>query len=201
MPSFYFLAVFIPIFIAAITLHEFSHGMVAYWLGDSTARERGRLTLNPLRHIDPLWTLVLPLLLITAGLPAIGMARPVPVDFSRLRHPRSGMIWVALAGPLANILLAFVFTLIYRQMGWGILLYAVYFNLGLAAFNLLPVPPLDGSRILTGLLPLKLAYEYAKIEKFGFLITLVLVWFGIVWRLVVPGINFFCQWWNLPVLG
>lgn len=201
MPSFYFLAVFIPVFLAAITLHEFSHGMVAYWLGDPTARERGRLTLNPLRHMDPLWTLVLPLLLMTAGLPAIGMARPVPVDFSRLRHPRTGMIWVALAGPLANILLAFVFTLFYRQTGWGILLYAVYFNLGLAVFNLLPVPPLDGSRILTGLLPLKLAYEYAKIEKFGFLITLVLVWFGIVWRLVVPGINFFCQWWNLPVLG
>ncbi len=201
MPSFYFLAVFIPVFLAAITIHEFSHGMVAYWLGDSTARERGRLTLNPFRHIDPLWTLVLPVLLVAAGLPAIGMARPVPVDFSRLRHPKSDMIWVALAGPLANILLAFAITALYRRTGCQILLYAVYFNLGLATFNLLPVPPLDGSRVLTGLLPLNLAYEYVKIEKFGFLITLVLLWFGIIWRFVVPGINFFCKWWHIPLLG
>lgn len=201
MPPFYFLAVFIPVFLAAITLHEFSHGLVAYWLGDPTARERGRLTLNPLRHMDPLWTLALPLVLMATGLPAIGMAKPVPVDFSRLRHPKSGMIWVALAGPLANILLAFALTALYHRTGWNILLYAVYFNLGLATFNMLPVPPLDGSRILTGLLPLNLAYEYVKMEKFGFLITLLLVWFGIIWQIVVPGINFFCRLWNLPPLA
>ena len=201
MQRFYFLAVFIPLFLAAVTIHEFSHGLVAYFLGDPTARERGRLTLNPLKHLDPLWTVALPVLLVTAGLPAIGVAKPVPVDFSRLRRPRSGMIWVALAGPLANILLAFCFTLLYNRAGWDILLYAVYFNLGLAVFNLIPVPPLDGSRILTGLLPLNLAREYVKIEKFGFLITVALVWFGIIWRIVVPGINFFCNWWRIPLLG
>lgn len=201
MDRFYFLAVFIPLFLVAVTIHEFSHGLVAYFLGDPTARERGRLTLNPLKHLDPLWTVALPILLVTAGLPAIGVAKPVPVDFSRLRRPRSGMIWVALAGPLANILLAFCLTLFYSRAGWDILLYAVYFNLGLAAFNLIPVPPLDGSRILTGLLPLNLAREYVKIEKFGFLITVALVWFGVVLRIVVPGINFFCNWWRIPLLG
>ena len=192
----------IPVLLA-ITLHEAAHGFAAKHFGDNTAYAMGRVTLNPLPHIDPVGTILMPLMLYfaTSGAFLFGYAKPVPVRFGNLRNPKRDMIWVALAGPLANILLAFCFTLLYNRAGWDILLYAVYFNLGLAVFNLIPVPPLDGSRILTGLLPLNLAREYVKIEKFGFLITVALVWFGIIWRIVVPGINFFCNWWRIPLLG
>lgn len=191
----------ILIYLLTITLHETSHGWIAYLLGDSTAKERGRLTLNPFRHIDLLWTLILPMLLMAVGLPAIGMARPVPIDFTRLRHPRRDMIWVALAGPFSNILLAFLLSVLYHLARSNIALIGVYFNLGLAVFNLLPIPPLDGSRIVTGLLPAPWAYEYVKIEKFGFLAIILLVWLGVVWHVVVPGINFFCHLWKLPTVG
>ncbi len=200
MPSFASAAIFILIYLVTITVHEFSHGCVAYFFGDRTAKERGRLSLNPFRHVDPLWTLLLPMVLLAVGLPAIGMARPVPVNFSRLRSPKSDMIWVALAGPFANIILAFLLAVAYRQIGSEIFLMGVYFNLGLAIFNLVPIPPLDGSRVLMGLLPVTWAYGYAKMEKFGFLVILLLVWMRVIWHVVVPGINFFCHLWRLPAL-
>ena len=190
--------IFVLIFLMTITIHEFSHGLVAYFFGDTTAQKMGRLTLNPFRHIDPLWTILLPFVLIMVGLPAIGMARPVPVNFANLRHPKRDMIWVAIAGPIANFFLASVMAALYRNIHWDIFLLGVYFNLGLAIFNMLPIPPLDGSRILTGILPLRWAYEYAKLEKFGFIAILILVWLRLPLRIIFPTLNFFCQILRIP---
>lgn len=190
--------IFIFIFLATVTLHELSHGAVAYALGDQTAKRMGRLTLNPLKHIDPLWTLVLPMTLIFLGLPAIGMAKPVPVNFLALRHPKQDMIWVAVAGPLANLVLASALVLIYKITGNIVFLYCIYFNLGLAIFNLLPIPPLDGSRVLTGLLPARWGYYFWRMEYLGFILVLFLVWMGWLTSLVIPGINFFCDFFEVP---
>jgi Zn-dependent protease len=201
MESWFVTGFLVLIFLATVTFHEFSHGLAAYFLGDPTAKERGRLTLNPFRHIDLWWTLVLPFALLAAGLPAIGMAKPVPVDFGRLRRPKRDMIWVALAGPGANLLLASLLAAWFHQTGWPFLLLAVYFNAGLAVFNLIPIPPLDGSKILIGLLPGRWAYEFARLEKFGFLVIIVLVWTRILWHAVVPGVNLFCRLWQVPGIG
>lgn len=201
MESWLFTGFLIAIFLATVTFHEFSHGLAAYFLGDPTAKERGRLTLNPFRHIDLWWTVVLPFILMAAGLPAIGMAKPVPVDFARLRRPKRDMIWVALAGPGANLLLASLLAAAFHHTGWPVLLLAVYFNAGLAVFNLIPIPPLDGSKVLMGLLPASWAYEFARLEKYGFLVIIVLVWTRILWHAVVPGVNLFCRLWHLPGIG
>ena len=188
------------IFLISVTLHECCHGFLADRLGDRTAREAGRLTLNPLRHLDPFWTVFLPLLLFisTRGQFAMGMARPVPVNFLNLRHPKRDMIWVAAAGPAANFLLATVLSFFYRFFPVSLLLYAAYFNLGLGFFNLIPIPPLDGSRILTGLLPPSLARRYIRLEPFGFLIVLALYFTGVIYWFLVPAIDFLCRVLQLP---
>ena len=190
----------IVIFLVSVTFHECCHGFLADRLGDHTARNSGRLSLNPLRHIDPFWTILLPTLLFisTRGQFAIGMARPVPVNFLNLRNPKRDMIWVAAAGPLANLLLASFLTLVFRFFPNPILLYAVYFNLGLAVFNLIPLPPLDGSRILTGILPSKLARLYLRIEPFGFLLVLALYFTGVIYSILLPGIDFLCHILQIP---
>jgi len=190
--------ILIFLFLFTVTLHEVAHGYVAFLFGDSTAREQGRLTLNPLRHIDFFWTLLLPFILIKMGLPAIGMAKPVPVDFSNLHRPKRDMIWVALAGPVSNILFAWLLALLFILSRQWFLLVAIYFNLGLAVFNLIPIPPLDGARVLTGLLPIRLAREYVKLERFGFLIILALVWLGFAWKVIVPLINLLCALLGVP---
>ena len=172
--------VFITLFLFTITFHEFSHGWVAHRFGDTTARDVGRLTLNPFRHIDPLWTVALPLVLVFLGMPAIGMAKPVPVNFMNLRHPKRDMIYVAVAGPIANLLFAIFLANLYRWSSWNVWLYAVYFNLGLAVFNMIPIPPLDGSRVLAGILPSGWATWYRRLEPFGFVILITLVWFGLL---------------------
>ena len=141
--------------LTAMTVHEISHGLVAHWLGDDTAKRAGRLTLNPIPHIDPFWTLIFPGLLFfaTGGRFMIGMAKPVPVDFSKLRNPRRDMVWVALAGPLSNILMAAVLAFFFKITHNQLLLYGVYMNLGLGALNLIPPLRRLTSRSISALIP------------------------------------------------
>ena len=170
----------IPV-VTAITFHEVAHGWVADRLGDNTARRMGRITLNPLRHVDRFGTVVLPGLLILLSAPFIfGYAKPVPVNFGRLNSPRRDMILVALAGPGMNILLALGAAALFHAVPWfspwlgewlgDNLRNMVWINVILAVFNMLPLPPLDGGRVLVGLLPRPLAYQFARIERFGMLI-------------------------------
>ena len=171
--------------IFAITLHEAAHAYAAKYFGDLTAYSQGRMSLNPVRHIDPIGTILIPLLLAFFKSPFIfGYAKPVPVDFSRLRNPKKQMAWVALAGPLANLIMAFFWLLSYELMksanvnevfflkvaGAG-----VEVNLILFAFNLFPLPPLDGGRIMTSILPNQYAFRFARIEPYGFFIVLGLM--------------------------
>jgi len=175
----------------AITLHEAAHGLAAKLLGDNTAWALGRVTINPFAHIDPVGTIAMPLVLYiaTAGHFLFGYAKPVPVDFSRLRNPKRDMVWVALAGPAANLFQAFAWAvLIYLLSGMGseerffldMAQAGVLVNLVMFAFNLFPLPPLDGGRILVGLLPMRLALGFASIERYGFFIVMGLVLMGAV---------------------
>lgn len=153
---------FIIVIIPSIVLHEVSHGYVAYLFGDPTAKEQHRLTLNPLRHIDPFGTVLLPILLIAVGLPAFGYAKPVPVNVGRLRRPRQQALWVSLAGPAVNIVLSFIGFLIckhafhvsHNQTELNVGIAIGLMNLTLAAFNLLPIPPLDGSAVIERFIPM-----------------------------------------------
>jgi len=188
----------------AITLHEAAHGYVAKHFGDYTAYQQGRISLNPLSHVDPVGTVVVPiaLVLVTAGQFAFGWAKPVPVNFSNLRSPKRDMLWVAAAGPGANLAMAFMWGLVLKL---AYLLPVNYFsyplqamsdggiriNLGLMFLNLIPVPPLDGGRIAVSLLPNRLAYRFAMIEPYGFIIIVALlatqVLGAIVWPLITLG--------------
>jgi Zn-dependent protease len=185
------LLLIIFVVIPAIVLHEVAHGLSAYWLGDPTAKNLGRLTLNPIKHIDPIGSIVVPGALflayhfgLTKSLMLFGWAKPVPVNFRNLRPQRLGMALVALAGPLTNIVLAFIFSRLYiwpplagatKVCAWGVML-----NLTLAVFNMIPIPPLDGSRVVTSLLPMKLAYYYNRLERFGIIIVVILLNIGLL---------------------
>ena len=184
----------------AITVHEAAHGYVARALGDNTAYMLGRVTLNPMKHIDPIGTVAMPLFLYfaTAGTFLFGYAKPVPVNFGHLRRPKRDMIWVALAGPGSNIIQALLWAIgftVLRAMGVEerffllMCMAGVLANLVMAAFNLFPLPPLDGGRILVGLLPARQAYAVSRIEPWGFFIVLGLVLLGVVGT-----------YWLLPLL-
>jgi Zn-dependent protease len=199
------LALWIIIFLVTITIHEYAHGKVAYYFGDRTAYDAGRLTLNPLKHIDPFWTVVFPLMLMMLGKPPIGMAKPVPVNFMCLKNPKRDMIWVAAAGAIANIVFASILAALLRLLPYHELLMAIYLNLGLAVFNLIPIPPLDGSRVIAGLLPDAWAYRYGKLEKYGMVIVLVIflvpfLRMVLVDVILLPAINILCIVLGVPPL-
>jgi Zn-dependent protease len=185
----------LPILLA-ITLHEAAHAYVARYFGDSTAYLQGRMSLNPIRHIDPLGTILIPVLLYVAGSPFLfGYAKPVPINFNNLRKPKRDMAWVALAGPAANIVMAFLWMILSIVLGamdfQGDFLLSmtqagVLSNLVIFAFNLFPIPPLDGGRVLTSLLPDRYAYQFARIEPYGFFIILALAYFRILNFWMVP---------------
>jgi len=193
------LAVMLLPLVLAVTVHEAAHGWVADKLGDPTARELGRITFNPLPHIDPIGTVLLPMLMLAFTGFMFGWAKPVPVDFRRLRHPRRDMAVVALAGPMANLLMAIVWSLLLvlahslvHSAQWfalpllGMAVAGVFLNLILMALNLLPIPPLDGGRIMAGILPMNLARIYARIEPFGFFIVIFLLISGILGLILGP---------------
>lgn len=189
--------IFILILLPSVTIHEYAHGWVAKQLGDPTAKEAGRLTLNPIAHIDPVGTVLVPimLLIMSWGRFAFAWAKPVPVNPRYFRNPRRDMMWVGMAGPCANIGLAILAAVMVRigmipKGLYPIFFLIIFLNLILATFNLVPIPPLDGSRILTGLLPRERAYAYMRIEAFGGIILLAflaLLWFGLLnkWILLI----------------
>lgn len=173
-------------FVPAIIIHEVSHGLAALWLGDTTARDSGRLSLNPLRHIDLFGTVILPILLaMTTGV-AFGYAKPVPIDLSRTRQPMNAMILTAIAGPLSNLLQALAAALIFRLLpGHEGLMYVKIFlmmyclvNIILMTFNLVPIPPLDGSKVVAGCLPVEAAMSFLQFGRFGFVVIFIMLKLG-----------------------
>lgn len=186
----------------AITVHEAAHGYVARHFGDMTAARLGRISLNPLKHIDPIGTLLIPCITMLSGF-FFGWAKPVPVDFMKLRHPKRDMLWVAAAGPASNLVMAILWGLVMNYafalnpkaalplalMGAA----GIFTNVGLMVLNLIPLPPLDGGRIAVSLLPPNLSNKFAQIERFGFVIIIALAFTGVLGKAISPLIDFLSQ--------
>ena len=197
----------IPILLA-ITVHEASHGYAAKYFGDLTAERLGRITLNPLKHIDPIGTILLPALTLLLGGVLFGWAKPVPVNFGNLRNPKKDMLWVAAAGPASNLVMAILWGMLLgfvkRGLDAGEFPAAAYLfidmayvgitiNIVLMVLNLLPMPPLDGGRIAVSLLPNSLAIQLSRVEQYGFIILIALMFTGILGKILSPFIDFFQQ--------
>ena len=198
------IAVYLVPVLFAISLHEASHGYAARYFGDPTASNEGRLSLNPIRHIDPFGTVILPLLLYLTIQVPFGYAKPVPVDFSRLRNPKKQMAWVAFAGPGSNFVMGFAWMIAFvvlsvlppteigaflRKMAGA----GVSVNAAMFVFNMIPVPPLDGGRIMTGILPMSLARPYASIERYGMYVfgaLVLLMYLGVLNGVLLAAIKF-----------
>lgn len=179
------------VILVSMVLHELAHGLVAYWLGDNTAKDDGRLTLNPLKHLDPVMSFLIPIMMFMSGGPIFGGAKPVPVNTSKLKHGPWGMALVAIAGPLTNFILAFVGFLIGTWTGalqvmdgglyyttglWGIIIAEfVLVNLGFGVFNLIPIPPLDGSRVLYAIAPDAVRNVMDGMERWGIIVVMLVV--------------------------
>ena len=183
--------------IFAITLHEAAHAFAARYFGDSTAYMLGRMTLNPLKHIDPVWTILVPIVTLLVSPFVFGAAKPVPVNFGALRNPKRDMIWVAAAGPLANLAMMVLWAVLGKiaiSLGASGPTYflasmaeaGIFVNALLMVFNLFPLLPLDGGRIVTGLLPNKLAYAFSRTEPYGMLILIALIVTGVLGRFMWP---------------
>lgn len=199
--SFLHILIILAITVVSVILHELSHGVVAYWLGDHTAKDAGRLTFNPIKHIDPYMSILVPVVLYILNAPVFGGAKPVPVNYRNLKWREWGMALVALAGPATNFLLAFLSFLIGHFSGlidgsggavWRfVFAEAVYVNLGFMLFNLIPIPPLDGSRVLYAIAPDAFRNILANIERYGIVIVyMMILLFGEVFSsLMVNGMN------------
>ena len=180
----YIVTVFV-VSIFSVVLHELMHGVVAYWLGDKTAKLSGRLTLNPIKHIDPVMSIIVPVLLALVGAPVFGGAKPVPINTRNLRGGEWGFALVAIAGPITNIVLAFIFFLIGHltgalydigSVGYLICSTGLVLNMGFALFNIIPIPPLDGSRVLYALAPDGVKVMMENVEKYGFIVVYAMIW-------------------------
>ena len=202
MPDFQTLFIWVVPVLFAITLHEAAHGWVASLFGDHTARMMGRVTLNPIKHVDPIGTILIPaaLVLMSSGF-IFGWAKPVPINFNALRSPKKDMVWVALAGPAANIVMAIGWLIVLSysaKLDSEILIQmagaGIFINILLAVFNLLPIPPLDGSRVISALLPGRLAYQYNQIERYGFFILIGLMFVGGFQYIVMPPVVLLLDW-------
>lgn len=191
------------ILLFSVIVHEVMHGIVAEKLGDDTARDAGRITLNPIPHIDPFGSILLPGILLAVGSPIVfGAAKPVPVNFENLRPRKLGMALVSIAGPLSNFVLAGLFALpITFGLVSGVMedvwMKAVILNLVLGTFNALPIPPLDGSKIIASLLPDNIMYKILEMERFGFLLVLAFLFLGILDKILLPVITFFLRLFQL----
>jgi Zn-dependent protease len=192
------------IVLLSLTIHEAAHAWTAYRLGDPTAKDLGRISLNPLVHIDPIGTIVLPLLAVFSGLPIIGWAKPVPVDTRRLRDPRRDFMIVAAAGPVSNLLQAIAIAVLFHilpleridlwNLHWpNIFRRAADINILLAVFNMIPVPPLDGGNVAAGLLPHDAAVIFDKMRPYGFLILYALMFTGVLGQLILPPADFLME--------
>ena len=185
MPSFLNIVIILCIVLVSVILHELSHGLVAYWLGDRTAKDAGRLTFNPIKHIDPYMSILVPVILYILKAPVFGGAKPVPVNYHNLKWREWGMALVAVAGPFTNFIIAFIFFLIGHFSGlvygsggelWQfIFLEFIYINLGFMIFNLIPIPPLDGSRVLYAIAPDGFRLVLANIERYGIIIVYMMI--------------------------